>query len=94
MAMVHGCTLEDRSFVGLGSIIMDGCRIEAEGMLAAGAMLTPGKVIRTRQMWMGRPAAHVRDINDEQFADMQAGITGYMLNARRHKTALDGEAQG
>ena len=94
MAMVHGCTLEDRSFVGLGSIVMDGCRIEAEGMLAAGAMLTPGKVIRTRQMWMGRPATHVRDINDDQFADMQAGITGYMLNARRHKAALDGEAQG
>src|SRR5262245_30782503 len=44
MAMIHGCTLHDRAFVGLGAIVMDGCEIEGHGMLAAGAMLTPGKV--------------------------------------------------
>ena len=33
-------------------------------MLAAGAMLTPGKVIASRQMWLGRPAAYVRDLTD------------------------------
>jgi gamma-carbonic anhydrase len=38
MAMVHGCILEDRAFVGLGAIVMDGCRIASDGMLAAGAM--------------------------------------------------------
>lgn len=43
MAMVHGCTLRDRAFVGLGSIVMDGCVVESGGMLAAGAMLTPGR---------------------------------------------------
>jgi carbonic anhydrase/acetyltransferase-like protein (isoleucine patch superfamily) len=26
MAMVHGCTLRDRAFVGLGAIVMDGLR--------------------------------------------------------------------
>lgn len=40
MAMIHGCVLEDRAFVGLGSIVMDGCRIGGDAMLAAGAMLT------------------------------------------------------
>ena len=45
MAMVHGCVLADRSFVGLGAIVMDGCAIESGGMLAAGAMLTPGRTI-------------------------------------------------
>src|SRR3546814_16569364 len=43
MAMLHGCTLQDRAFVGLGAIVMDGCIIEGDDMLAAGAMLTPGK---------------------------------------------------
>ena len=45
MAMVHGCTLHDRAFVGLGAIVMDGCEIESDAMLAAGAMLTQGKRI-------------------------------------------------
>ncbi|MBW8785978.1 MAG: gamma carbonic anhydrase family protein, partial [Novosphingobium sp.] len=34
LAMVHGCVLEDRAFVGLGAIVMDGCRIGSDAMLA------------------------------------------------------------
>jgi carbonic anhydrase/acetyltransferase-like protein (isoleucine patch superfamily) len=85
MAMIHGCILEDRSFVGLGAIVMDGCRIGEEGMIGAGGMLTPGKVIGRRQLWMGRPAAYARDLTDEALAGMQAGVRGYVLNARMHR---------
>jgi carbonic anhydrase/acetyltransferase-like protein (isoleucine patch superfamily) len=93
MAMVHGCTLEDRAFVGLGSIVMDGCRIESDGMLAAGAMLTSGKIIGARQMWLGRPAAYARDLTETALADMRAGVAHYVVNGRRHRVALDGPAQ-
>ena len=73
MAMIHGCTLEDRAFVGLGAIVMDGCRIASDAMLAAGAMLTQGKVIEARQMWLGRPAAYARDLTEAALAEMQPG---------------------
>jgi carbonic anhydrase/acetyltransferase-like protein (isoleucine patch superfamily) len=62
LAMVHGCLLHDRAFVGLGSIVMDGCEIESDAMLAAGAMLTPGRRIPSGQLWAGRPARYVRDL--------------------------------
>jgi carbonic anhydrase/acetyltransferase-like protein (isoleucine patch superfamily) len=93
LAMVHGCVLEDRAFVGLGAIVMDGCRIESDAMLAAGAMLTSGKVIGARQMWLGRPAAFARDLNDAQIADMHAGVAGYVINAQRHRPAFYGETE-
>ncbi len=88
MAMIHGCTLQDRAFVGLGAIVMDGCIIESDAMLAAGAMLTPGKSIPSRQMWLGRPAMFMRDLTDAALADMQLGVTGYRINAQLHKAAL------
>jgi len=94
LAMVHGCLLEDRAFVGLGSIVMDGCTIESDGMLAAGAMLTAGKTIRSRQLWVGRPAVYTRDLTDQALADMQAGVQGYVTNGCVHAAALDGQAQG
>lgn len=98
MAMVHGCVLEDRAFVGLGAIVMDGCRIGSDAMLGAGAMLTGGKVIEPRQLWVGRPAAYVRDLPDIAIAEMQKGVTHYVENARNHAAALaksrDGAAQG
>ena len=98
LAMVHGCILEDRAFVGLGAIVMDGCRIESDGMLAAGAMLTQGKVIGGRQLWAGRPASHMRDLTDDAIADMQMGVKGYVVNGRVHSAAIgaatgDGQAE-
>ena len=90
MAMIHGCILEDRAFVGLGSIVMDGCRIESDAMLAAGALLSPGKLIPSRQMWIGRPAAYARDLTDAALADMQAGVRGYVERGRQHRAALGG----
>ena len=94
MAMIHGSILEDRAFVGLGAIVMDGCRIESDAMLAAGAMLTQGKVIASRQMWMGRPAAYARDLTEAALEDMRAGVAGYVINGRFHAEALRGQSQG
>ena len=88
LAMVHGCILHDRAFVGLGAIVMDGCEIEGDAMLAAGAMLTPGKRIPSGQLWAGRPAKYVRDLSEADIAGMRAGVAHYVALARRHAGAL------
>lgn len=87
MAMLHGCVLEDRAFVGLGTIVMNGCVIEGDGMLAAGALLTPGRRIAARQLWGGRPAVFMRELTDDAVAGMQLGVRHYVLNAQIHKIA-------
>ena len=84
MAIIHGCTLMDRSFVGLGAIVMDGCVIEADGMLGAGALLSPGKVIRGRELWLGRPAKFVRLLSDEEVERNRRGAAGYVELAHLH----------
>lgn len=89
LAMVHGCTLHDRAFVGFGAIVMDGCVIEADGMLAAGAMLTPGKRIPAGELWSGRPAKFMRTLSPEELARNQGGVAGYVMEGRRHKQAVE-----
>jgi gamma-carbonic anhydrase len=93
MVMMHGCTVRNRGFVGLSATVMNGCVIESDGMLAAGALLTPGKRIAERQLWGGRPAAYMRDLNDESLAGMQLGVKHYVLNAQAHRMALIGTAE-
>jgi len=90
MAMVHGCMLHDRAFVGLGAIVMDGCVIEGDAMLAAGAMLTQGKRIPTGQLWAGRPAKYVRELRPDDLEGMRLGVAHYVALARRHAAALSG----
>ncbi|WP_067735288.1 gamma carbonic anhydrase family protein [Novosphingobium naphthalenivorans] len=87
MAMVHGCTLEDHAFVGLGAVVMDGSHIESDGMLAAGAMLT-GKRIGAGQLWIGRPAKYLRDLDESAIAANRTNVAGYVLNGRAHAEAL------
>ena len=88
MAMIHGCVLEDRAFVGLGAIVMNKARIGGDAMLAAGAMLTEGKVIEPRTLWGGRPARFMRELDDLAIAGMRIGVAHYVENGRHHAAAV------
>ena len=89
MAMIHGCTLHDRAFVGLGAIVMDGCVVEGDAMVAAGALLSPGKTVPARQLWAGRPAKFLREMSDAMIAKLASGAARYVGYARAHKAAVD-----
>lgn len=93
MAILHGCIVETRAFVGMGAIVMDGSHLEPGAMLAAGAMLTPGKRIPGGKLWAGRPARHLRDLSAEEQAGMAAQTRHYVDNAVRHREALDAAHQ-
>jgi carbonic anhydrase/acetyltransferase-like protein (isoleucine patch superfamily) len=89
MAILHGCTLGDRAFVGMGAVVMDRCHVGSGGLLAAGAMLTPGKSLPPGQLWAGRPARFVRELSEAERDAMLEQSLGYVENARRHKAALE-----
>lgn len=88
MALVHGCILHDRAFVGMGAIVMDGCVIEGDAMLAAGAMLTPNKHMPSGQLWSGRPAKFMRELGEADLHAMQRGVKGYVREVAEHTQAL------
>ncbi|NOZ43242.1 MAG: gamma carbonic anhydrase family protein, partial [Alphaproteobacteria bacterium] len=76
-AMIHGTIIEDRGFVGLGAVTMDGCYIESEAMIAAGALLSPNKRAGRRELWVGRPARKIRSLDDAAAATMKTGTENY-----------------
>lgn len=87
-AILHGCRIAPGAFVGMGSVVMDDCQLGEEAMLAAGAMLTPGKSVPARQVWAGRPARMMREIGDGEAAAMAQQTLHYVENAARHRAAL------
>lgn len=87
MAMLHGCTIRTDALVGLGCIVMDGCVLEQGSMLAAGGMLTPGKTIPSGQMWAGRPAKYMRDLDAAWLMGNRFAVEHYVHNGATHKAA-------
>lgn len=63
---LHGCTLADYAFVGIGAIALDGSSIGEFSILAAGSLLPPGKEIPPGMVAMGSPAKVVREITDKE----------------------------
>ena len=66
-AIVHACTLEDSCFVGMGATVLDGAVVERQAMVAAGALVTPGKRVPTGELWAGNPAKKMRDLTEKDF---------------------------
>jgi gamma-carbonic anhydrase len=86
--MLHGAILHDRAFVGLSATVMNGAVIEGDAMLAAGAMLTQGKRVESRQLWAGSPARFVRELDDAAVMGMRIGVAHYVGNAKVHMAAI------
>ncbi len=84
--IIHGCRLENHTFVGMGAIVLDGAVVEADAMLAAGALLTPGKVVKSGELWAGRPAKFLRSLTAAEIAGNRAGAAGYARLAQVYRT--------
>lgn len=63
MALLHACRLESGSFVGMKACVMDGAVVEGQGMVAAGALVTPNKRVQRGELWAGSPARLMRQLS-------------------------------
>lgn len=87
-AILHACTVEDFGFVGMQACAMDGSVVESYAMLAAGALLTPGKRVPKGQLWAGRPAKYMRDLTDEEIAYIKWSAPHYVELGQEHKKSV------
>jgi carbonic anhydrase/acetyltransferase-like protein (isoleucine patch superfamily) len=87
-AVIHACTLHNRAFVGISATVLDGAVIEEGGMLGAGGLLTPGKVIGRNELWVGTPAKLVREMSDEERKKFDRNAAVYRELAARFRAGL------
>ena len=92
--MLHGATVEDGGFVGMGATMLDGARVEDGGFLAASAFLAPGKVVPRGEMWGGMPARKMRDLKEGEGLAARVGAAHYVREAKDHAEALAAMARG
>lgn len=85
MVLIHACTIEDNAFIGMHSTIMDKAIIEEYGFVGAGSLVPPGKIVRKRELWLGRPAKFIRNVNDEELEFMKGNVENYLTLAEEYK---------
>ena len=65
-ATIHACEIGNNSLIGMGSVILDQSKIEDFAFIAAGALITPGTLVKSRELWAGNPGRRVRKISDTE----------------------------
>jgi len=83
--IIHGCTLESGSFVGMGATVLDGAVVEGGAMVAAGALLTPNKRVPKGELWGGAPAKFLRKLSEDEQVNLTSGAAGYAALAEVYK---------
>lgn len=84
-AVIHACTLETHSFIGMRAVVMDKAVVKEFGFVAAGAVVSPGKVVESRQLWAGVPAKYIRDLSAEEVENIKESARNYMQLGRDYK---------
>lgn len=71
--LLHGCTIESRCLIGMGSIVLNGAKIGAGSIIAAGTLVPERIEVPPGSLFMGHPGKFRRALTAED----QEGIDGY-----------------
>lgn len=88
-ATLHGCTIGDRVLVGMGAIVMDGAVVEDDVVIAAGALVTPGKRLRSGYLYGGSPAREMRELSEQELSYFRYSAANYVKLKDQYLTEFE-----
>jgi carbonic anhydrase/acetyltransferase-like protein (isoleucine patch superfamily) len=86
--MLHGCTIEAGSLIGMGATLLNGAKIGAASLVGACTLVTEGKEIAPGSLVMGAPAKVVRELDAAAQARLLKSAEGYRANAARFANGM------
>lgn len=86
--MLHGCTIGDRSLIGMGATILNGAKIGKDCLIGAGALITEGKEIPDGSLVMGAPGRVVRQLDEAGLKNLTSAALHYQKHAKLFRSQM------
>ena len=77
-AVVHGCTIEDQTLIGMAATVMDGAIVRTGAMVGAGSLVPPGQEVEGGYLWVGTPARRVRPLREQEQGFLEYSAKHYV----------------
>ena len=87
-AILHGCTIGNRTLIGMGATILNRAVIGEDCLVGAGALVTEGKAFPPGHLIVGSPAKAIRPLDDAQKAMLKASAALYAAKQRDYAQGL------
>ena len=82
--ILHACTIGNRVLVGMGSKILDQVEIEDDVFVAAGSLVTPGKLLKSGWLYGGQPARPMRELKPLEIENLKYSAEHYVRIKNRY----------
>ena len=86
--VLHGCTIDRNSLIGIGSTVLNGTRIGQNCVVGANTLITEDKEFPDNSLILGSPGRVVRTLEPEQTASIADAAHHYVQNWRRYRAGL------
>jgi carbonic anhydrase/acetyltransferase-like protein (isoleucine patch superfamily) len=77
-AVIHGCTIEAGSLIGIGAIVLNDAHVKAQSVVAAGSIVREGAQFGPRQLIAGAPASVKKDLGDHPMDRFERSVEQYL----------------
>ncbi|MDD3840888.1 MAG: gamma carbonic anhydrase family protein [Clostridia bacterium] len=82
--ILHGCTIDDNSLIGMGSIILNGAKIGQDVIVGAGTLITSNKEIPDGSLVLGSPGKIIRKLTEQEIIDIKNSALDYAKHASEY----------
>lgn len=77
-AILHGCTIDEHTLIGMGAIVLDGAHIGRDCLIGAGAVVTGTANIPDGSIVMGTPARVVGHVEQRHLDYIDGSLQEYL----------------
>ena len=85
-SVIHGSVIEDRVLVGMGAVLLDGCLVRKNSMIAAQSVLRNGTEVPEGVLIAGNPAKIKRDLTYSEIEGLATSASNYVKYSRNYLT--------
>lgn len=89
-AILHACTIEDCTLIGIGAVVLDNAKIGHHCLIAAGSLIPPGKEYPPYSKVMGTPGKVIKMLSDEEAKKLEVHAERYHALALLYKGGNNG----
>ena len=87
-AMLHGCSVGDGSLIGINAVILNGAIIGKNCIIGANTLIAEGKEIPDNSLVVGSPGKVIKQLTEQQVAQLKLNAVHYVENAKRYQQSL------
>tara|TARA_B100000780_G_scaffold178354_1_gene125026 strand:- start:74 stop:586 length:513 start_codon:yes stop_codon:yes gene_type:complete len=88
LVMLHGCSVDDNSLIGIGAVILNNAKIGKNCIIGANALITENKIIPDNSLVVGSPGIVIRKVTNKEIILIKENAIRYQNNWKKYSKSI------